>query len=224
MNERSAEQQRLHQLLKFERAAREKGFSCIAGIDEAGRGPLAGPVVAAACILPDDLLIEGINDSKKLLPSQRFAIFQRILSIPDICFGIGVVDALRIDQINILQATFEAMLIAISALAKKPDYLLIDGNQLPKIHIPKEAIIKGDQLSQSIAAASILAKETRDQMMDAFHDKWPEYGFNKHKGYGTKEHLAAIEKLGPSPIHRLTFQPLKNLCASKGEYYGCTFC
>ncbi|MBS0652050.1 MAG: ribonuclease HII [Verrucomicrobia bacterium] len=205
-----SEQSRLQALTLFEKNARARGFSCIAGVDEAGRGPLAGPVVAAACILPDDILVEGINDSKKLLPSQRFALFQKLLDIPGICYAIGVVDALRIDQINILKATFEAMLIAIHALSKKPDYLLIDGNRMPQTVIPGEPIIKGDALSQSIAAASIIAKESRDRMMDEFHQQWPQYGFDRHKGYGTKEHLLAIERDGPCPIHRLTFEPLKS--------------
>lgn len=205
-----SEQSRLQALTLFEKNARARGFSCIAGVDEAGRGPLAGPVVAAACILPDDILVEGINDSKKLLPSQRFALFQKILDIPGICYAIGVVDALRIDQINILKATFEAMLIAIHGLSKKTDYLLIDGNRMPQTAIPGEPIIKGDALSQTIAAASIIAKESRDRMMDEFHQQWPQYGFDRHKGYGTKEHLLAIERDGPCPIHRLTFEPLKS--------------
>jgi len=204
------EQSRLEAMTFFEKRARSKGFSCIAGVDEAGRGPLAGPVVAAACILPESIRIEGIDDSKKLLPSQRFAIFQKLLETPGIVYGVGVVDPLLIDQVNILQATFQAMLIAIYALSQRPDYLLIDGNRMPKTQIPGEAIVKGDARSQSIAAASIIAKETRDQMMDKFHKQWPEYGFNRHKGYGTKGHLLAIEQFGPCPIHRMTFEPLKS--------------
>jgi ribonuclease HII len=202
---------RLKKLTFFESQARARGFRWIAGVDEAGRGPLAGPVVAAACILPDELLIEGVNDSKKLLPSKRFAIFQKIQSLTEIHFGIGIVDALVIDQVNILRATFEAMIIAISRLTQQPDFLLIDGNKMPQTEIPGEAIIKGDARSQSIAAASIIAKETRDQLMCEYHTQWPQYNFFDNKGYGTEEHLLAIEKYGPCPIHRMSFEPLKSL-------------
>lgn len=195
----------------FETQAKQRGFRRIAGVDEAGRGPLAGPVVAAACVLPEGVEIEGIDDSKKLSPSQRLQFFQQILALADIDYGIGIVDSLIIDQINILQATFQAMVIAISRLVKKPDYVLIDGNQIPpKLSIPSQAIIRGDSLSQSIAAASILAKETRDRLMNDYHEKWPMYRFNTHKGYGTKTHLLALEKYGPCPIHRMSFEPIKS--------------
>jgi ribonuclease HII len=205
------EKARLKTMMLWETKAKRLGFKCIAGVDEAGRGPLAGPVVAAACVLPQGALIDGIDDSKKLQASERQHIFQHILSLPGIDFGIGIIDAQLIDKVNILQATFQAMLVAISRLSQKPDYLLIDGNKMPKTAIPGEALIKGDSLSQSIAAASIIAKETRDQLMQGFHEQWPEYGFDSHKGYGTKLHLEAIQKLGPCPIHRMTFEPLKSL-------------
>jgi ribonuclease HII len=207
MSPSEQEWKRLESLMVWENDARVRGFKQIAGVDEAGRGPLAGPVVAAACILPEGTFIEEIDDSKKLLPSIRFEIFQKLIALCD--YGIGIVDAQIIDQINILQATFQAMLIAISRLNGQPDYLLVDGNKMPMTSIPGRAVVKGDSLSQSIAAASIIAKETRDQLMCAFDEKWPQYNFSSHKGYGTEEHLLAIQKYGPCPIHRMTFAPLK---------------
>lgn len=194
------------QLHYFEDKARKNGFKTIAGVDEAGRGPLAGPVVAAACILPENFVLEGVDDSKKLTPLERYELYERIL-IENIDFGIGIVDAIRIDQINILQATFEAMLIAISHLKSKPDHILVDGNLLPKTTISAQAIIDGDALCQSIAMASIIAKVTRDNIMIAFHQKYPDYGFDTHKGYATEKHFTALAKHGPSPIHRRSFAP-----------------
>jgi ribonuclease HII len=205
------ERKRLESMMIWERNARKRGFKLIAGVDEAGRGPLAGPVVAAACILSEGTFIEGVNDSKKLLPSKRFQIFQNILALSDIDYGIGIVDALIIDQINILQASFQAMLIAISRLNQQPDYILVDGDKMPPARIPGQAIIQGDNLSQSIAAASIIAKEIRDQIMCAFDKQWPQYHFSSHKGYATEEHLLAIQNYGPCPIHRMSFDPLKSL-------------
>jgi ribonuclease HII len=204
------EMERLKKLCLIEAQVRSQGFRAIAGVDEAGRGPLAGPVVAAACILPEDLLLEGIDDSKKLLPRERFALFEKIKSLSSIHYGIGIIDALIIDQVNILQATFQAMLLAISALQLKPDFLLVDGNRLPSTDLPALAVVKGDTRCQSIAAASVLAKETRDALMLTYHEQWPQYNFLSHKGYGTKEHLRALEKYGPCPIHRMTFEPLKS--------------
>lgn len=201
--------------MHHEARARRKGHLRVAGVDEAGRGPLAGPVVAAACVLPEGAQIAGIDDSKKLISSERFEIFQRILSLPDVDYGIGIVEAYLIDQVNILQATFQAMLAAIAHLARPPDYLLVDGDKMPSTPIAGEAIVRGDASSQSIAAASILAKENRDGLMRAFHEEWPEYGFAAHKGYGTKKHRLAIEKYGPCPIHRMSFEPLKSWRLSK---------
>lgn len=199
----------------FEEWARAKGFDLIAGVDEAGRGPLAGPVVAAACILPREISTEGIDDSKKLSPEMRCEIFEKLTHDPRVIFGIGIVDALMIDQINILQATFEAMKVAVSKLEKRPAFLLVDGSMSPFLSIPSKAIPKGDGLSYSIGAASILAKETRDRLMIGYDEKWPQYGFKQHKGYGTKQHLDALCRFGASPIHRMTFEPIKS--QSPGE-------
>jgi len=202
---------RLLAMTLFEEAGYKAGRTKIAGVDEAGRGPLAGPVVAAACILPRGYLIEGLDDSKKLTPLQRSHLYKKISEDPKIIHGIGVVSHEEIDRINILQATIVAMLKAVSQLKEKPDYILCDGLKLPHDAIPTEKIIKGDSLSLSIAAASILAKVTRDRLMLEYHEKFPEYGFDKHKGYGTEKHRAAIARLGPCAIHRKTFEPIKSL-------------
>ena len=207
------ELQRLHDLTMFERAARQQGYQQIAGIDEAGRGPLAGPVVAAACIIPEDIFLPGINDSKKLTPLKRQALFEQIKADSRIQFGIGVVSHSVIDAINIYQAAMEAMRIAVANLPVKPDYLLVDGLKL-EYPTPSQKIIKGDQLSQSIAAASIIAKEIRDQIMLQYHQEWPHYGFDKHKGYGTAFHRNALGRHGPCPIHRLSFEWRKVECVS----------
>jgi ribonuclease HII len=195
-------------LLSFEHQAHSKGFQLVAGIDEAGRGPLAGPVVAAAVILPSGLLIKGVNDSKKLSPDTRERLFDAIMS-QALSVGIGMGSAELIDRINILQATRHAMLTAVSQLTPQPDYILIDGISTIDSPIPQKTIKKGDSLSISIAAASIIAKVTRDRLMrelDAIH---PGYGFSGHKGYGSALHMEAIRRLGPSPVHRLTFGGVK---------------
>lgn len=201
---------RLKNMSVFENQLQEKGFLRVAGIDEAGRGPLAGPVVAAACILSKGALFEHLNDSKKLTAAQRDVLYLQITSFPLVQFGIGIVDAATIDQINILQATFLAMQKAVIALPSPPDYLLIDGSQIPLFNVPSKAIVKGDSLSVSIAAASILAKVTRDRIMEQWDARWPEYGFKQHKGYGTKMHMEILQKKGPTPIHRMSFEPIKN--------------
>jgi ribonuclease HII len=202
-------------LVAIELHARSLGYQRIAGIDEAGRGPLAGPVVAAACVFPQGLLIKGVNDSKQLTAIAREQLYEHIVACSAIDYGIGIISAELIDQVNILQATFKAMSEAISKLASPPDYLLVDGLHLPCPHFPGLAIVEGDSKSQSIAAASILAKVTRDRLMLEFHKKWPLYGFDQHKGYGTKEHLQAIQNYGPCPIHRMSFAPLKTLKSSQ---------
>ncbi|WP_420422680.1 ribonuclease HII [Simkania sp.] len=193
--------------------AYQEGYQIVAGVDEAGRGPLAGPVVAAACVFTRDLVLEGVDDSKKLTPKEREEIYQTLVTHPEIDFAIGIVEHTQIDIINILQASLEAMAIAVKNLAIEPDFLLIDGNQYPPIEIASKAVVKGDSLSQSIAAASILAKHTRDQMMLQFHLEWPQYGFDKHKGYATRSHLQAIQDHGPCPIHRKSFEPIKSIFA-----------
>jgi len=198
----------------YELVAFQKGYRAIAGVDEAGRGPLAGPVVAAACILPDDCSHINICDSKQLSPVERLKVYQQLLEMPGLVYGIGIIDAILIDKINILQATFEAMICAIAVMSRTPDYLLVDGNMLPRIDMAKEAVVKGDQKILSIAAASVLAKVFRDNLMGEFDKKWPNYGFAKHKGYGTRAHLEALSKWGPSPIHRMSFAPLKELIMS----------
>lgn len=204
------ERQRLENLMEYEKAARLKGYRIIAGIDEAGRGPLAGPVVAAACILPENFLIPGVDDSKKLTPKKRFEIYERIISDDRIDYGIGVISSIEIDRINILQATIQAMLQALRNLKNQPDILLVDGLKLPHTSIPCEKIIGGDGKSQSIAAASIIAKETRDRIMFELDAKFPQYGFAQHKGYGTAQHLEALTSHGPCEIHRFSFEPVKS--------------
>lgn len=205
------ELQRLRALLQLEEAARRDGYRLIAGVDEAGRGPLAGPVVAAACILPTNALFPGINDSKKLSSAQRKQLFESLLAAKEISYGIGIVNPDIIDNINILQATIHAMKLAIAELPTLPDYLLVDGMNIPNCSIPHSKEIKGDGRSQSIAAASIIAKETRDRIMIEYDEHWPEYGFAKHKGYPTAAHLDAIERHGPCPIHRMSFEPFKSM-------------
>lgn len=195
-------------LLSFERQAYRNGFRLAAGIDEAGRGPLAGPVVAAAVILPEGLLIKGVNDSKRLSPDTRERLFDTIMS-QALSVGVGMGSAELIDRINILQATRHAMLEAVSQLDPQPDYLLIDGISTINSPIPQKTIKKGDSLSLSIAAASIIAKVTRDRLMRELDTIHPGYGFSGHKGYGSALHLEAIRRLGPSPVHRLTFGGVK---------------
>lgn len=187
----------------------QEGYKRIAGIDEAGRGPLAGPVVAAAVILPKERDFPFLTDSKKLTPSKRREYYECLISDPDIDFGVGIASHDLIDRINILQATFEAFLLALQHLKTKPDYLLFDGPLFPKTPIASKGIVKGDFHCQNIAAASIIAKVVRDEMMDEYDKKWPEYGFSAHKGYGTKKHSEAIDIYGPCPIHRLSFEPFK---------------
>ncbi len=181
-----------------------KGYQWVCGIDEAGRGPLSGPVIAACCVLPRDVEIEGLNDSKKLTPKKRDLLYDKIREVA-LDYAIGYATPEEIDSINILNATMLAMRRAIEGMEKTPDFALVDGNCTRDFPIPAQAVIKGDSLSFSIAAASILAKVTRDRLCEKDHENYPEYGFDKHKGYGTKEHMDAVRRLGPCPIHRRTF-------------------
>ncbi|MBW2099313.1 MAG: ribonuclease HII [Deltaproteobacteria bacterium] len=192
----------------FEKKAIKKGFSKIAGIDEAGRGPLAGPVVSAAVILPASFPVSGIRDSKKLTPKRRLDLYQEIYKHA-ITIGIGIVDPIEIDRINILQASLLSMAMSVENLEPLPDYLLIDGKFRILSDLSQEAVIRGDSLSISIAAASIIAKVTRDKLMERYHQDYPEFGFDKNKGYPTKAHNKAIREFGCSMIHRRTFKGVK---------------
>lgn len=198
--------------LKFENEAYENGYACVCGVDEAGRGPLAGPVFAAAVVLGRGQIIDGVNDSKKLSEKKREALFDKIKE-EALCYSIASVDEKIIDEINILNATFLAMKKAVEGLEIQPDYAMIDGNKTPDLSIDCEAVVKGDANSVSIAAASILAKVSRDRYMLEMAEKYPEYQFEKHKGYGTKFHYQMLDEYGPSEIHRQTF--LKTWYAKK---------
>lgn len=189
-----------------------KGITLVCGVDEAGRGPLAGPVCAAAVILPQNIVIPGLNDSKKLTDKKRRELFP-IIQEKAIAFGIGLASEKEIDEINILQATFLAMERAISHLPVRPEHILIDGNRDKDFGVPSSTVVHGDSLSASIAAASILAKVTRDDLMLETAKLYPNYDFEIHKGYGTKAHYEALQKYGPCPVHRMTF--LKKLYGTK---------
>jgi ribonuclease HII len=202
--------------LMFERELWRQGFVRVAGVDEVGRGPLAGPVLAAAVILPARWAqagwpaeLTGLNDSKQLTEVQREQYCAFIVRCAEIEYALGRVEAGRIDAINILRATHEAMHEALAGLRPAPEHALVDGRPVQTLRVPQTALIKGDARSYSIAAASVVAKVTRDRLMLEYHAQWPEYGFAEHKGYGTARHLAALAKLGPCPIHRRSFAPLK---------------
>lgn len=205
---------RLEEILIYERGCWEAGYELVAGIDEVGRGPLAGPVVAASVILPKECKIEGVNDSKKLSAKKREELYDIILE-KALSYGIGIVSNERIDEINILQATYEAMRDALSQLSPKADYILADAVTIPRVSTPQRGIIKGDAKSMSIGAASIVAKVYRDRLMEAFDEVYPGYGFGANKGYGSVEHIEGIKKLGITPIHRKTF--VKNFLPQDGD-------
>ena len=191
--------------LFFESAAFEQGYNSVAGVDEAGRGPLAGPVVAAAVILPEGTTIPGVKDSKKMTEKAREKAFTDIVRVA-VAIGIGVVSHSYIDEFNILNASLEAMKRAVKNLDTSPEYLLVDGIFKVPVTLPQKCIKKGDQLSHSISASSVIAKVYRDRIMYACHTSYPEYGFSKNKGYGTAQHLDAIKKFGPCPLHRMSFR------------------
>ena len=188
----------------YEREAFADGVKLVCGVDEAGRGPLAGPVCAAAVILPPELVIPGLNDSKKLTDKKRRELYD-VITAEAVSYGIAFADEKEIDEINILQATFLAMARAMEKLTPQPELALIDGNRAKDFGLPVRTVVKGDSLSASIAAASILAKVTRDRLMEQYDEAYPQYGFAIHKGYGTKRHYEALREFGPSPIHRMTF-------------------
>ena len=210
IQKRLDEDERLEAMLAYEKECYARGMELIAGVDEVGRGPLAGPVVAAAVILPKACKIPGLNDSKKIPKSKHKEIYEAVLQNA-IAIGIGVKDNHVIDQVNIYEATKLAMMEAIGQLEPQPQHLLIDAMRLD-LPIPQTSIIKGDANSLSIAAASIVAKVTRDQMMEEFDCEYPGYDFAQNAGYGTAKHLAGLDKLGVTPIHRRSFEPVKSMC------------
>ncbi|HEM3581716.1 TPA: ribonuclease HII [Streptococcus suis] len=211
LEKEAAEDARLEAMLFYEKALYENGAKFIAGIDEVGRGPLAGPVVAAAVILPKGCKIRYLNDSKKIPKSKHEAIYQEVMARA-LAVGVGIKDATVIDQVNIYEATKLAMLEALGQLSQEPEHLLIDAMKLDT-PLPQTSIIKGDANSLSIAAASIVAKVTRDKMMADYDKEFSGYGFAKNAGYGTAEHLEGLNKLGITPIHRKTFEPIKSMLA-----------
>lgn len=199
------EEQRLLILKEQEKQLREKGFKAICGIDEAGRGPLAGPVVVASVIMPDNSMIEGVNDSKKISEKKREKLYDQILE-EAISYGVGIIGQDEIDEINILNATKKALTLSLKELTTKPDLIIVDAlTHIDTMGIPYESIIKGDAKCYSIASASIIAKVTRDRIMREWDSVYPEYGFIQHKGYGTAKHISAIKEYGLCPIHRKSF-------------------
>lgn len=214
IEKKEQEQERLNIMLSYEKSAKNKGHSMIAGLDEAGRGPWAGPVSAAVVILPDDFYLEGVNDSKKLTEKKRKYLAEKIKKMA-LDWSVVFVNPVLIDEMNILEATRFAMTEAVKSLRIKPDYLLLDAITLPElIEIPQKPIIKGDQKSLSIACASILAKVMRDEAMKNYNTIYPGYCFDKHKGYGTKLHKENLDKLGICPIHRLSYKPVQKVYKS----------
>ena len=197
--------------MKLENALRGEGWARVAGIDEAGRGPLAGPVAAAAVVLPEGYECEWLDDSKKLTAKRRESLFEDLTGDPSVRWALAYAEVAEIEEVNILRATHAAMARAVRALVEHPDFCLIDGLDVPGFPMPSRGVVKGDGLSLSIAAASVIAKVSRDERMRKYADEFPQYGFEKHKGYGTKVHLEALRSHGPCRIHRQTFQPVAEL-------------
>ncbi|ADL13166.1 ribonuclease HII [Acetohalobium arabaticum] len=208
--------EKFREMKQFEDDLANRGYQLIGGVDEAGRGPLAGPVAAAVVILPEDIWMPGLNDSKQLSEAKREEFFAK-LQEEAVDIGVGLVDSDRIDEVNIRNANYQAMREAISNLEQTPDYLLVDGEEIPEIGIEQRRLVDGDQRSVSIAAASIIAKVTRDRMLVEYDQEYPEYNFVQHKGYGTADHIAALEEHGPCPIHRYSFSKVRE--AALGEDY-----
>ncbi len=198
----------------LESALRARGLKKVAGVDEAGRGPLAGPVAVAAVVLPPGWRCEGLDDSKKLAPAKRERLFERIVTDPEVDWCLAYAEIEEIERLNILRATHAAMARAVAGLREMADHCLIDGLGVPGFPRPHEGVVRGDGISLSIAAASIVAKVSRDRLMTGFAREFPEYGFERHMGYGTPEHLAALHRHGPCRIHRRTFQPVAQLTLS----------
>ncbi|MCE9519460.1 MAG: ribonuclease HII [Verrucomicrobia bacterium] len=203
--------------LRYELEWKNQGHLLIAGIDEAGRGPLAGPVCAAAVMLPDGFEHDSLNDSKQLSEGKRERIYEEITVMPELMWSVAMIHAEEIDRINILRATHAAMAQAVLALVPAPNFVLIDGRPVPGFPLPSQALVKGDSLSLSIAAASVIAKVTRDRFMIAAARKYSAYGFETHKGYGTRGHLAALRQHGPCPLHRRSFEPVYQLTLAIDE-------
>ena len=207
----SAALSRKKELLAFEQIRWSGGFSFVAGVDEAGRGCMAGPVVAAAVIFTDpDKIPDGIHDSKQMTPAARLELREKLLAEPSVLWAVGEVQADEIDRINILQATWKAMRLAVEQL-KQTQFILVDGNPVKGLPLPSESIVKGDAKSLSIGAASILAKTHRDLLMEKYAEQYPQYGFEIHKGYCTAQHIEAVRKYGPCPIHRLSYAPIRDI-------------
>ncbi len=217
VKKKPTEAERMEKLKEFESMAYREGFQRIAGTDEVGRGPLAGPVAAAAVILPQDFYLEGVNDSKLLSDKKRRNLAEQIKK-EAVSWAVALLSAQYIDRENILRASREAMRLAVKALQPQPDFLLVDAIQIPDLAIQQLPVIKGDSLSVSIACASIIAKVERDEAMIAYDLIYPHYGLGKHKGYATREHLLALQEFGPCPIHRRSFEPVKSMIkGSTGE-------